>query len=180
MSTTRRPNVVRMDAQWDDIREDVKVYSLTWYPVSTKGTGGTLRLFDFPEEIIIGDTADGDSANKLVCSSATFVTANVYPGMIAYNYTDHGYGTVTAVDSETQLSLDSDAFPDGDESFGIFPTEGPTELLQVYSGIVSGVGSGGKVVKIYYPFGMGFVRGVMVDFPIHTTDPAGWVELVLE
>lgn len=177
---TRRPNVVRMDSQWDDIREDVVVQSLVWYPVSNKSVGGNLQLFDFPEEFVDGDTADGDSASKLVCSSASFESDGVAPGMIAYNYTDHIYAVVTAVDSETQLSLSGDAFPDGDEVFGIFPTEGPTKLLHVYSGIVSGVGSGGKAVTIYYPFGFGSVRGLMVDFPLDTGTPTGFVEFVLE
>ena len=64
-------------------------------------------------------TATSDSANKLIDSSATFKTDGVAIGMLVENVTDGTYGFVLSVDSETQLTLDSDLFPDGDEDYEV-------------------------------------------------------------
>ncbi len=68
---------------------------------------------------ILSGTADTDSANKLVDSGAMFITDGVSVGDCVYNLTDGTSAIVAAVDSETSLSLDSDAFPDGDELYDV-------------------------------------------------------------
>jgi len=60
-------------------------------------------------------TADGTSANKLVNSGATFATDGVIIGAMVKNTTDNTYASVTAIDSETQLSLDANIFVSGED-----------------------------------------------------------------
>jgi len=64
-------------------------------------------------------TATTDTASKIIASASTFKTDGVEPGMRVNNTTDGTYGIVASVDSETQLTMDSDLCPDGDESFTI-------------------------------------------------------------
>lgn len=66
----------------------------------------------------ISGTATTDTANKLVDTGGGF-TAAVGVGMIVHNVTDDTWGNVTAVDSNTALSLDSDLFPDGNEDYTV-------------------------------------------------------------
>ena len=77
-------------------------------------------------------TATTDTANKLVDTAATFQTDGVAIGDTAFNQTDGTSATVTAVDSETSLSLDSDAFPDGNEDYrvgGPFPYQDTVTIV---------------------------------------------------
>lgn len=62
-------------------------------------------------------TCTTDTENKIVASTSTFITSGVEPGMRVKNTTDLTYGIIASVDSETQLTLDSDLCPDGDETF---------------------------------------------------------------
>ncbi len=62
-------------------------------------------------------TATTDTTDKLIDSSATFQTDGVAVGDIVYNSTDGVYATVQSVDSQIQLTLDWDAFPDGNENY---------------------------------------------------------------
>ena len=64
-------------------------------------------------------TCTTDTASKIVASASTFITDGVEPGMRVKNTTDSTYGIVASVDSETELTMDSDLCPDGDESFSI-------------------------------------------------------------
>jgi len=64
-------------------------------------------------------TCDTDTASKIIASASTFITDLVQPGMRVKNTTDTTYGYVTSVDSETQLTMDTDLCPDGDETFTI-------------------------------------------------------------
>jgi hypothetical protein len=68
-------------------------------------------------------SADTDTADKLVDSGADFTGSgdDISIGDIVYNSTDGTYATVQAVDSATTLSLDWDAFPDGTDSYEIYP-----------------------------------------------------------
>lgn len=50
------------------------------------------------------------STNKLIDSGATFITAGVQVNSVIKNTTDTTYTYVTAVDSETQLSVNADIF----------------------------------------------------------------------
>lgn len=58
-------------------------------------------------------TTDGTTSNKLVDSSQNFVTT-VTVGMPVHNTTDDTYATVTAVDSNTVLSLSADIMTTGE------------------------------------------------------------------
>jgi hypothetical protein len=64
-------------------------------------------------------TATTDTASKLIDTAADFVTDLVAVGDVAYNTTDGTSALVTAVDNLTTLSLASDAFPDGDETYEV-------------------------------------------------------------
>ncbi len=77
-------------------------------------------------------TATTDTTNKLVDTGATFQTDGVQVGDLAYNTTDELYAKVTAVDSETSLSLDSDAFPDGNENYEVGPNYGTGSDYRAY------------------------------------------------
>lgn len=58
--------------------------------------------------------ADGTTANKLIDSNALFSTWGVAPGMRVDNRTDGTFTQVTAVDSETTLSVQNDYFVSGE------------------------------------------------------------------
>lgn len=58
-------------------------------------------------------TTDGTSANKLIESGQNFLNT-VKRGMIVKNTTDTTYATVTAIDSDNQLSLDTDIIVSGE------------------------------------------------------------------
>lgn len=65
-------------------------------------------------------TATSTTSNKLVDSSQNFQTT-ISEGMIVYNTTDSTYANVTAVDSDTTLSLDADIMVSG-ETYIIYKT----------------------------------------------------------
>lgn len=58
-------------------------------------------------------TTTGTTTNKLVDSGATFVSDGVLVGSIVINVTDGTESYVTAIDSETQLTVADDVFPTG-------------------------------------------------------------------
>jgi hypothetical protein len=84
-----------------------------WYQLWYDSDGTRMMVPD------LTGTADTDTANKLVDSTADFVTDKVSIGDIVYNTTDLTQGTVTAIDDLNTLSLSSDVFPDGDETYKI-------------------------------------------------------------
>jgi hypothetical protein len=57
---------------------------------------------------LITGTTDGTSAFKLIDSTETFITKNVAVGDTVKNVSNTIYALVTAIDSEIQLSLDTD------------------------------------------------------------------------
>ena len=61
-----------------------------------------------------GGSATSTSANKLVDSSANFY-ADASVGDCVYNLTDGGFANVTAIDSTTQITIDSNIFTSGEE-----------------------------------------------------------------
>ena len=63
--------------------------------------------------VVDSGTADGTSTYKLVDSSQNF-TSTVKVGNIVYNTTDESFANITAVDSDTQLTLDSDIMASGE------------------------------------------------------------------
>lgn len=65
-------------------------------------------------------TTDSTTAYKLIQSGQNF-SSTVIAGMVAHNITDNTYSYISSVDSNTQLTLDSDIFISG-ESYEIFGT----------------------------------------------------------
>lgn len=65
-------------------------------------------------------TTDGTTSDKLVQSGQNFQTT-IDIGMIVYNTTDDTFANVTAIDSDTTLSIDSDIMVSG-ETFVIYKT----------------------------------------------------------
>ena len=93
------------------------------------GTAGDLCvLLSGQSAPIATGTADGNTANKLIDSGATFTTikGGIQKRDIAVNLTDSTAAFVGAVDSATTLSLvdvsnsNSDTFPDGNENYEIY------------------------------------------------------------
>lgn len=77
--------------------------------------GGNLLLWPVPNFTAITGTTDGSTtANKLIDSTATFTTDGIKVGMRVTNTTDTTYALVTAVDSDTQLTLDTDIMATGE------------------------------------------------------------------
>ncbi len=77
-------------------------------------------------------TATTDTADKLVDTNAAFQTDGVAIGDTAFNQTDGTAALVTAVDSQTSLSLNSDNFPDGNENYrvgGPYPDKDPVTIV---------------------------------------------------
>jgi hypothetical protein len=64
--------------------------------------------------------ANNDTENHLIDANATFITDGVQINVAVKNTTDTTYGYVTAINSETDLTLDSDVFPDGDENYSVY------------------------------------------------------------
>ena len=76
-------------------------------------------------------TADTNTVDELVNSSATFQTDGVVVGMIIHNTTDNTFGIVGSVDSETAITIVADiqsgssitdVFPLGTEAYVIYAT----------------------------------------------------------
>jgi hypothetical protein len=97
------------------------------------GTAGDLCvLLSGQSNPVATGTADGNTANKLVDSSADFVAFKNSSGThiqkrdIAVNTTDNTAAFIAAIDSATTLSLvdvansSSDVFPDGNENYEIY------------------------------------------------------------
>ena len=72
------------------------------------------------------------TTDKLIDSGATFVTDSVQVGDAVRNDTDGTVTTVSAVDSETQLALDSDIFTAGSKAYYVGDA---AELVTLYKDI---------------------------------------------
>lgn len=87
-------------------------------------------------------TTDGTTANKLIDSGQNF-TSTVSVNDIVFNTTDTTFAKVTAVDSDTQLTLDADIMVSG-EAYSI---QGSQAAKDRYT-LVSGTGLGGKNITL--------------------------------
>ncbi len=65
---------------------------------------------------------DSFSTNKLINSSATFISSGVQVNMIVHNETDNTWSHITAIDSETSLSLANDIFTTTGKAYKIYAT----------------------------------------------------------
>lgn len=81
----------------------------TWYQLWLDSEGVGIPVPD------LESLTDGTTANKIVDSGATFQTDKVQIGDRVYNLTDLTQTTVTAIDSETILSLADDIFTSGED-----------------------------------------------------------------
>ncbi len=87
-------------------------------------------------------TANTNTTNKLVLSTATFSADGVVAGDVVHNSTDNVYATVLIVESETSLLLNWDAFPDGNEAFVVYdePTL-PEQFVELTGALLDGDGT---------------------------------------
>ena len=99
----------------------------------------------FPAVIASG-TNTSTTASKLVCASGAFITKNVAVGDIVYNTTDSTAATVTAVDSETTLSLNANIFAATAKAFTIYQDSSQTGIGN--TGCMLYVGGAGNVSVI--------------------------------
>ena len=90
---------------WNQVDEFWNTYNVGWGTIvnDIKITDGDVKD---------SGTADGTTTNKLVDSSQNFLTT-VKVGMTVYNTTDSTFTNVTAVDSDTQLTLANDIMVSG-------------------------------------------------------------------
>lgn len=79
-------------------------------PNSLSFNGGTSK---YGEGLVDNGTTDGVATNKLIQSGQNFVTT-VTVGDVVYNTTDGTYALVTAIDSDTQLSISADIMASGE------------------------------------------------------------------
>ena len=68
-----------------------------------------------PSTKVISGTTDATTANKLELSTATFLTDGIQTNAIVYNTTDNTAAYVTAIDSDTVLSVSVDIFATGED-----------------------------------------------------------------
>jgi len=79
-------------------------------PNSLSFNGGNSK---YGEGLVDSGTTDGVAANKLIQSGQNFLTT-VTVGDVVYNTTDGTYALVTAIDSNTQLSISADIMASGE------------------------------------------------------------------
>jgi len=79
-------------------------------PNSLSFHGGTSK---YGEGLVDNGTTDGVATNKLIQSGQNFLTT-VTVGDVIYNTTDGTYALVTAIDSDTQLSISADIMASGE------------------------------------------------------------------
>ena len=91
---------------WNAVDEFWESYEVGWGT-----TVSNIKVTD--GSVLDSGTADGTSTYKLVDSSQNF-TSTVKIGNIVYNTTDESFANVTAVDSDTQLTLDADIMASGE------------------------------------------------------------------
>ena len=89
------------------------------------------RLLDLNVTLRASGVTDSDSSNKLIDSTQNF-TVTVRVGDRVNNTTDNTTALITVIDSDTQLSLDTDIM-DSAENYTISITDNTTEILYGYS-----------------------------------------------
>jgi hypothetical protein len=89
------------------------------------------RLFDVNEDLRASGTTTGTTADKLVDSSQNF-TDTVKVGDRVNNINNTTTALVTAIDSDTQLTLDTDIMVSGD-NYSISIVDNTTQILYGYS-----------------------------------------------
>ena len=101
-----------------------------------------------PEFIMISGTTDGTTTDKLVQASPDpLFTTSVEVGNIVVNTTDNTMTNITAIDSDTTLSVDDDIFTSG-ETYTIYkqPETGGAILYVGGSGNIKLTTSSGSIL----------------------------------
>lgn len=83
------------------------------------GTTNSFSIILYQGKTRVVSTNTGTAANKLIDSLATFQTLTVTTGDVVLNLTDRTSTTVTAIDSQTQLSLAADIFTATSKSYAV-------------------------------------------------------------
>jgi hypothetical protein len=113
-----------------------RIYVVLYGAINAAGTGfGKIKIDPTPDAvktmalpykrkfvslISVSGTCTTDTALKVIAAAETFITDGVKPGMRIKNTTDSTYSIIASVDSETQLTCDTDVCPDGNETFEIY------------------------------------------------------------
>jgi len=69
--------------------------------------------------VVSSGTANGNTDDKLIDPTATFIADGVKVGDLAFNTASNDTAAVTNLDGETTLSLGDDIFPDGNETYSV-------------------------------------------------------------
>lgn len=124
------------------------------YPDSNYGgggdfvDGGDLSGWDFDSHKEAG-SATSTSANHLVDGTATFQTKGVAIGDYVHNTTDDTWAKITAVNSETDLTLDANIMVNGEAYYtGSFKTDGGTYQLDMSSIVPAGAKAIALIIDI--------------------------------
>ena len=95
-----------------------------------------------PATKVVSSAATGTTANKLVDTGGSFLTAGIQVNAIVYNTTDTTCAFVTAVDDANTLSLSADIMASG-ENYTIY--NAATKACTLY---VGGGGPGALIVQM--------------------------------
>jgi len=99
----------------------------------------------YPATVVSGTNTTA-TASKLVCATGQFITRGVAVGDIVYNTTDTLAATVTAIDSETTLSLNANIFTATSKAFVVYQDSQQTGIGN--TGCMLYVGGAGNVSVI--------------------------------
>lgn len=104
----------------------VTAVGTTTLTLAAAGTfGATGKLYRIRRKrISVTGTNTSATANKLTDTGATFITDGIQVGFTVFNDTDSTFATVTAIDSETQLSLSKDIFTATSKAYTVIQAEG--------------------------------------------------------
>lgn len=125
-------------------------------------------VIPFPGSVESGTNTSAAAENKLIDSTATFVTKGIQLGYIVYNTTDQTAATVTNVDSETALSLNANIFSSTSKDYDVYvpPTDDGPVLYVGGGGNLHVVTEGGDDVTFaavptgsFFPVHVSKVRG---------------------
>lgn len=148
------------------------------YPKITVNTNKALAVIasdDYPipspYAVQLSGTASATTANKLVAAASNF--SNVVVGDIIYNTTDNTVTQVTAVDSNTTLSVDDNIFANN-ENFIVFQA-GPhfEQRIESSTGCILYVGSSEGTMDVAKSFVDVKVKSVSGDIVTFSNFPVG-------
>lgn len=117
-------------------------------------TGAQTEIARYEDQSTVASgTTTATTSNKLVDSGAAFSTAAVAIGDIVVNTTDGTFALVSAIDSETQLTIDTDIMASG-EDYQIYGGKGyklqdSYELLVATLDVTAAATAAGDTLNVY-------------------------------